>query len=201
MKNIKIIIALIMCVLIAGTNAQSLNPGDGLRITIFNISEDISGDYYIQQDGRLQLPFLGSLNTNEKQFTDLHNEVLAKYDSLYRNPEITVQPLYRINVLGEVRNPGQYYVTGVEKLSNVLAMAGGETTDANLDDIYIVRNDEKLEVNVKDILSRGETINDIGLQSGDRVYVPREWWVGARNTTFLISGVAVLVTIVSLFVR
>jgi protein involved in polysaccharide export with SLBB domain len=181
--------------------AQSLNPGDGVRLSFYNISEEISGDYFIQMDGRLQLPFAGNIRTEGKSYPQIEAEITAKYDSLYRDPELTIQPLYQVNILGEVRNPGQYFVTGIERLSHVLAMAGGETTDANIEDIYIIRNDERIEVNAKDILARGDSISDIGLESGDRIYVPREWWVGARNTTFLISGVAVLVTIVSLFVR
>lgn len=180
---------------------QDLNPGDGVRIIFYNINEEISGDYFIQLDGKIQLPYLGLIPTHERGFPEIKQEIEAKYSELYKNPEITVQPLYRINILGEVNNPGFYYVTGIEKLSGLLAMAGGETSDADIEDIYLVRDDQEIEVDAKEILKSGGTVEDIGLQSGDRVYVPREWWVSARNTTFLISGVAVLVTLVSLFIR
>ncbi len=45
--------------------AQKLNPGDGVRITFLNITDQITGDYNIQQDGNIQLPFIG-LVTNDK---------------------------------------------------------------------------------------------------------------------------------------
>ncbi len=50
----------IILLLIASVSnyAQYLNPGDGVRIAFFNISDKISGDYFIQQDGNLQLPYL-----------------------------------------------------------------------------------------------------------------------------------------------
>jgi protein involved in polysaccharide export with SLBB domain len=187
--------------LLISAPAQQLNPGDGIRVTFYNITEKISGDYYIQQDRNIQLPFLGLVSTENKDFNQLRNEVETKYKELYKDPELTIQPLFRINILGEVREPGYYYVTDVEKLSGIIALAGGETADADLDNLYIVRNDEEIEVDAERIIKEGETAKDFGLQSGDRIFVPRQWWVGARNTAVIISGLAVVVTIISLFVR
>jgi protein involved in polysaccharide export with SLBB domain len=181
--------------------SQVLNPGDGVRVIFYNVPENISGDYHIQMDGRLQMPFIGLIDTKDRDFEIIQNEIKFKYDSLYRNPELTIQPLLRINILGEVRQPGFYYLTGVEKLSGLMALAGGETSDADVDDIYIIRNDQELELDSEELLAGGSTVGDIGLQSGDRIFVPRQWWVGARNAAVIVSGVAVLVTLVSLFVR
>ncbi|MFO7445633.1 MAG: polysaccharide biosynthesis/export family protein [Ignavibacteriaceae bacterium] len=196
----------IIAVLFSGTMfcsapAQVLNPGDGIRVIFYNITENITGDYFIQQDKNLQLPFLGLISTNNKDFIQLKDEIQTRYAELYRDPEITVQPLFRINILGEVKQPGFYYVTDVEKLTGIIALAGGETADADLDDLYIIRDNEEIQVDAEEIIKRGETAKDFGLQSGDRIFVPRQWWVGARNTAVIISGLAVLVTIVSLFVR
>lgn len=182
-------------------NAQELNPGDGVRILFYNIPEKISGDYYIQLDGKIQLPYIGLIETRQRDFKDIQSEISLKYDSLYRDPELTIQPLLRINILGEVRAPGFYYLTGIEKLSGLIALAGGETSDADIENIYIIRNEKELEIDADELIADGGTVRDIGLKSGDRIFVPREWWVGARNAAVIISGVAVLVTIVSLFVR
>jgi len=97
------------------TQAQYLNPGDGVRIAFFNITDKISGDYYIQQDGNLQLPYLGLISTLNRTYPAIEAEIVKKYDSLYVKPELTVQPLYKINILGEVKAPGYYYVTDGEK--------------------------------------------------------------------------------------
>jgi protein involved in polysaccharide export with SLBB domain len=180
---------------------QQLNPGDGVRIIFYNIPEKISGDYHIQLDGKIQLPFIGLVDSRERDFQDMKSEIEHKYDSLYKDPELTIQPLMRINILGEVRQPGFYYLTGFEKLSGLIAIAGGETADADIDGIYIIRNDTEFEIDSEELLADGGTVGDIGIQSGDRIFVPRQWWVGARNAAVIISGVAVIVTIVSLFVR
>lgn len=183
------------------TQAQTLNPGDGVRLAFFNITDKISGDYFLTQDRMLQLPFVGTLQTENKSFENLKEEIISKYDSLYRKPELTVRPLYRINVLGEVKTPGSYYATGVEKISDLLALAGGETSDADLGDMYIVRNDREIKIDAEKIIEKGESKNDISLTSGDRLYVPRKWWVGARNIAMIVSGAGILVTLVALFVK
>jgi protein involved in polysaccharide export with SLBB domain len=202
MKKFIMMISLLLAVHILSskdTNAQVLNPGDGIRVIFFNITEEISGDYFIQQNGAIQLPYLGLIPTAGKDFQDIKADVMNKYDSLYRDPELTIQPLFKINILGEVRNPGYYVVTDVEKLSGIIALAGGETADADLDDIYLVRNNQEIEVGSNGVFNIDG--QDLELESGDRIYVPRRWWVGARNTAVIVSGLAVLVTIVSLFVK
>lgn len=178
--------------------AQVLNPGDGVRVIFYNVTEKITGDYFIQLDGKVQLPYIGLIDARDREFKDIKSEITGKYDSLYKDPELTIQPLLKINILGEVKQPGFYFLTGIEKLSGLLAMAGGETTDANVDGIYIIRNDKELDID-SDELADQNSLSDIGLKSGDRIIVPRQWWVGARNAAVIISGVAVLVTIVSLF--
>ena len=166
-----------------------------LRITLFNISDKISGDYHIQQDGNLQLPYLGLIKTTNIPYPAIKSEIVKKYDSLYINPELTVQPLYKINILGEVRNPGYYYVTDVEKLTGIFALAGGTTGDADLDNIYIIRDDKEIELDAQGLIENGSTMGDIGLQSGDRIFVPMTWWASARGITIILSVVSVLVTI------
>jgi protein involved in polysaccharide export with SLBB domain len=202
MKRFIVFISFFFCgTLLGSVPAQELNPGDGIRLIFYNITEQISGDYYIQQDKNLQLPYLGLISTVNKDFVQIKQEVQNKYAELYKEPELTIQPLFRINILGEVKQPGFYFVTDVEKLSGIIALAGGETSDADLEDMYIIRNDQELDIDGEQIIKEGGTAKDFGLQSGDRIFVPRQWWVGARNTAVIVSGLAVIVTIVSLFIK
>ena len=181
--------------------AQKLDPGDGVRLTFFNISEEISGDYFVQQNNILQLPYVGLIKLDSVEYSMLKKDIVAKYDSLYRGVEIIVSPLYKINVLGEVRSPGVYYVTGVEKLLDVIAMAGGETEDSDMSEILVQRKDDTLDFDAEDIIRGGENAEDFYLKSGDRIYVTRKWWVSGQNTTFLFTAASLLVTIYAVFTR
>ena len=182
-------------------HAQELNPGDGVRINFLDITDDISGDYYIQPDGKLQLPFVGIINTNNKDFHQIKSEVEVKYDSLYRNPELTVLSLVRINIHGEVGAPGYYFVTEEQTITGILALAGGTTSDANLDNVYIIRGNREIELDYATIIEEGNTVTDFGLKSGDQIYVPRSFWADPARFTWIFSLVAVVITTIALIVR
>jgi polysaccharide export outer membrane protein len=180
---------------------QILKSGDGVRITFYNITDPISGDYFCQQDGNIQLPYIGLVRAQEREFSAIQREIVSKYDSLYRNPELTVQPLLKVNVLGEVRRPGIIYVTGVETLRDAIALAGGETSDSNLEKIQLVRGNQRIDINAKQMIKEGKNLDSIGLQSGDQIFVPREWWVAVRNWGVVVSAAGLVVAIIALLAQ
>lgn len=179
--------------------AQRLQLGDGVRITFYNIEDDISGDYYVMQDWTIQLPYVGLVPVRDRGFDSLRASIMDSYSTIYKEPELTVQPLFRVNVLGEVNAPGIYFVTGYEQLTDLLAQAGGETDEADLDKIYLVRNGEQIDIDAKKILKQGQILQDFGLESGDQVYVSRVGLVSFRNASLLISGLGVAATIAAIF--
>ena len=176
--------------------AQTLHPGDGLRLIFYNISDSISGDYYIQEDGSISLPYLGKIRVADRNIDSLKQEVYNKYSNLYRNPELTVLALIRVNIFGEVNKPGYYYVTGTDKLADLIAKAGGTTQDANINNITITRNGKELDVDGEKIMQSGDKLEDIGLQSGDQIYVARKWFSGSTQA-ILIASLSVLTAIVT----
>ena len=193
-------VLLVCSVSFSEATAQRLQLGDGVRLTFYNIDDDVSGDYFIMQDSTLQLPYIGLIDTGTTTFRTLQNSIVRSYQTIYRQPELTVQPLFRVSVLGEVQTPGIYYVTGFERLTDLLAMAGGETIDADLNKIYLLREQERIDINAKQIVKEGVSLQDIGLQSGDQVYVSREGLLSYRNASLLISGVGVAATIAAIFI-
>jgi protein involved in polysaccharide export with SLBB domain len=180
--------------------AQELNPGDGIRISFLDITDEISGDYFIQPDGVIHMPFIGIINASTKDFKDIKAQIVAGYDSLYKNPKMTIHALFRINVLGEVNNPGFYFVTDIEKFTGILALAGGTTGSADLEAISIIRDNKELKLDVDTIIKEGDSATDFGLRSGDQIFIPRTWW-SDRGITILISGIALIVTIVALIIK
>ena len=202
MKNLLLILFATLSLFVSQNSyAQELNPGDGVRITFLDIKDEISGDYYIQPSGFIQLPFIGIINTTGRDFKDVKNQIVFRYDSLYRDPVITVNALFRINVLGEVRTPGFYFITEMEKFTAILALAGGTTGNADLESIFLIRNNQEINLDVRTIIQEGSSATDFGLQSGDQIYVPRTWWADARGLTIILSAAALLVTIIAIFLR
>ena len=195
-----IFIASLSLVITIDSPAQELNPGDGVRISYLDIEDVITGDYYIQPNGLLNLPLIGVINTNNKAFGQIKYIIESRYDSLYKKPYLSVNALYRINILGEVAAPGFYYVPDSERFTAILALAGGTTAAADLDDIKLIRNFKVVDVDLETIVSEGSSAEEFGLQSGDQVFVPRRWWVdNAGLITVIISLTSLVITTYAIF--
>jgi polysaccharide export outer membrane protein len=201
MKNVFFILFATLFILISlKLHAQAINPGDGVRIAFLDIGDVITGDYYIQPNGLLNLPVIGIINTTNKDFSEIKLMIEARYDSLYKDPHLSVNALFRINILGEVTNPGFYFVSDSEKFTSILAFAGGTTEDADLGNIKLIRNFESLDLDVETIIQEGSTVTDFGLKSGDQIFVPRTWWTENSGwVTIAISATALIITTYAVF--
>ena len=78
----------------------------------------------------------------------------------------------RVRVAGEVKRPGEVEVTPESSLSSAVAIAGGPTIDADLEEVRFIRlNEEGIVVEQEIDLS---TLTDnYQIQEGDVIYVPR----------------------------
>ncbi len=201
MKNIiGIILSTLLIIISSNSYAQELNPGDGIRISFLDIEDIITGDYYIQPNGLITLPLIGILNTINRDFEQIKSEIETRYGSLYKDPHLSINALFRINILGEVREPGFYYVSDYEKFTAILAFAGGTTEAADLGNIKLIRNNEEIKIDIEEIIKKGSTATDFGLKSGDQVFVPRTWW--ADNSvwvTVVLTATALVITTYAIF--
>jgi len=81
-----------------------------------------------------------------------------------------------VYVLGKVSNPGLYQLEDSVTVMGAIARSGGSVDRANLKRVTVIRGDltkpERLELNVQDIIQRGDKNRDIILKAGDTVYVP-----------------------------
>ena len=189
-------IAFLVLLFSVNANAQSLQPGDGIKIIFYNIPDQISGDYIIQEDGTVSLPHLGTIKAAGTDVVELKKSIYSKYATLYKNPELTVLQIIRVNIFGEVKNPGFYFVTGSDKLSDLIAQAGGTTPDADLGEISIYRNNREIQIDGEEVIEKSNKMDDIGLQSGDRIFISRKWFSGSTSTV-VISTLAAITTIVA----
>jgi protein involved in polysaccharide export with SLBB domain len=92
---------------------------------------------------------------------------------LPQNPFLVEGGSVRIQVWGEVRSPGIYYVTPSTNIVEAISFAGGPTSRSDLSNVKLVRAIKEKEVsffNVNDYLNDKEKNPPI-LESGDLVYV------------------------------
>ena len=165
---------------------------DVLSITVWD-QPDLSGKFTVEADGSFTFPLIGRVVAGGSTLRDLEGLLRKRLaDGYFKNPQVSVSieqyRSQRIFVIGEVRSPGAYPLTGNMTLIEALARAGSTTMDAG-GEAVIVRPpagktadtpllpnqegaSEVVRVNVMD-LQGGQLSQNITLQDGDTIFVPR----------------------------
>lgn len=168
---------------LAQSSTPTLFSGDLLEISIWREPE-LSGRFPVDEEGIVTLPLLGPVPVLGVPVPELRRHLLAEYGRDLRNPSITITPLRRIHVLGEVTQPGLFPVDLTVSLAGAVAMAGGATPVGDLEKIRIVRDG----VVILEGAVANEDLTSIDVRSGDQIIVERRGWF-ERHSAFLVSTV------------
>lgn len=173
------------------TGGYALAPGDVIRIAIWR-EPDLSGEFLVDEQGVVTLPLLGKRSVLNVPVAALRERLLADYAVQLRNPSVTITPLRRIYVLGEVTKPGLYTVDPTISLAGAVALAGGAGPNGNLDRLRVMRNGQVMLRRV----AAGTTLGAVDIRSEDQVFVDRRGWFD-RNSAFAASAVLSAVTVIA----
>jgi len=181
----------------APPGGHALRPGDILKVDVWG-HQEFSGQFAVDETGRLQYPVLGDIDVRTLTVYDLRERLRQGLEVLYKSPFVTVTPLFRMAVLGEVRQPGLYTVDPTLSVLDVVAMAGGPVPGANMNKLRLLRGGSEQQLS----FSKGGSLQEMGVRSGDQIIVPRKSFTGADLNLLLglaqlALTVAVLVTTVS----
>ncbi len=175
--------------------AVTLRPGDLIRIQIWR-EEDLSGEFLVEEDGSVTLPLIGQKQVTRIPLRQVRDSLVADYRVHLQNPAITVTPLRRIHVLGEVNKPGVYAVDPTVSLAGAVALAEGATPGGDLRKISIWRAGQVLRERV----APGETLSAVDIRSEDQIIVERRGWF-ERNSTFVVSALLSVTSVVISLIR
>ena len=156
-----------------------IQPGDLLEISVWR-EDYLEREVIVQPDGKISFPLVGTLIAAGTTVEAVQASVAERLTQYIPDPVVTVSIKEirgnRVYVLGQVRNPGQFIMNPTVDVMQALALAGGTTTFAELNEIKILRRNgdsqELIEFRYADI-ARGRNLEqNIVLQSGDVVIVP-----------------------------
>jgi polysaccharide export outer membrane protein len=150
----------------------------------------LSDTLTVDQNGMVVLPRLGPLSLARQTVGSLQDSLRVRYAEFLRNPSIEVTVLRRVGVHGEVKEPTLYWVDVTMTLRDVIALAGGLTEIANINNVVIVRGRTALKVGNWE--RGGPLASD--LMSGDQIVVGRTSWL-SRNLLAAASTVGVVASI------
>jgi len=169
-----------------------IGPQDVLTITSYD-QADLSGKFAVEADGTFTYPLIGRLTVGGLSLRALeaHLKKRLKDEGFFNDPQVTVAvETYRsqkVLIVGEVRIPGSYPLSGDMSLVEALARAGSTLPSAS-GEVVIVHlaagaaaatlppehangaNVVRVDLNA---LQSGALVENATLRNGDTIFVPR----------------------------
>jgi polysaccharide export outer membrane protein len=201
-------VAIVLCAVAAGraqtpSSVQNqasyiVGPQDVLVITSYDQPE-LTGKFTIEIDGTFSYPLVGRVRVGGMTLRDVE-ELLKKTlvdRGFFVDPQVTVAietyRSQRIYVVGEVRTPGAYPLSGDMRLVEALALAGSTAPTASGEAVIVRASSESVVLDPAQIaagsaaekdpdsvvrvdlreLENGDLSQNVPLRSGDTIFVLR----------------------------
>jgi protein involved in polysaccharide export with SLBB domain len=178
-----------------GEPSRTLRPGDALRVSVWN-NDRLSGEFVVGEDGTLIHPLYRSLQVNGVAFPELDGMIgtfLQRFDA---NPRFVTEPLVRLSVGGEVRQPDLYRVPPQTSIAQAIVLAGGPTASGRLQRVRLVRDGQERVLDLTD-----PAVPVPLVRSGDEIFVQRRTNVFREYITPAGGITAAVVSLLNLFLK
>src|SRR5262245_674859 len=169
-----------------------VGPQDVLTITSYD-QADLSGRFSVEADGTFTYPMIGRFTAGGLTLRQVEDGLKKrlKDEGFFRNPQITVAieqyKSQKVFIVGEVRAPGTYPLSGNMTLVEAIARAGSTLASAGSEVVIVHAGEnasgptvpdgdddpkELVRVNLRDLENGAAPLNPM-LKDGDTIFVPR----------------------------
>jgi polysaccharide biosynthesis/export protein len=165
----------------AGMNLPSyhLQPGDVMTISVWKETE-LQSEVLVRPDGGFSFALAGDVDAVGKTVEEIRAILVERLKRYIPNPVVTVAVKLiggnRIYVVGRVNHAGDFPLSSPLDVMQAIALAGGTTPFASINDIVILRRhngeQQALHFHYSDVARGRELAQNVLLQGGDTVVVP-----------------------------
>ncbi len=160
----------------------TLGPNDIISIDVRRHPE-FSGQYTINSEGKIEYKFVGDILVTGLTKIQLKDKLVGMLSEFLVEPDVNVGIIAYMSkviyVVGEVGNPGKFYMRGnTIKIREALVQAGLPTYSAAMRRCRLItpndtnKQNNYVDVNVYELLYTGNLKWDLEMQPGDVLYVP-----------------------------
>jgi len=180
---------LLMTPLASNAADYVIGEGDGLDIAVWGVKE-LTFSVKVRPDGKITVPGLGDVPASGNTPTGLQVSLAAKLKELVKSPIVTVTVKditnSKVYIYGGGIKSGVYDLQRRTTLLQLLCTLG-EVKTADLKKAYLLRNGKRLKEDFYKLFIKGESEDDILLESGDSLFIPllldkNVYVLGAVNT-------------------
>jgi polysaccharide export outer membrane protein len=156
-----------------------INPGDILSVSIWK-EEDLQREVLVRPDGKFSFPLAGDILAKGRTVEDVSKAISTKLGKYIPDLVVTVSIMQingnKVFVIGQVGRAGEIIANPHVDVLQALAIAGGMTPFAQVNDISILRRTSSGLVSIPfryGDMEKGKRLEqNIILQAGDVVIVP-----------------------------
>lgn len=183
--------------------SYGVRPGDEVTIQVFTSAgarlEEVSGVRIVDPDGRIFLPYLGTVGILGLSAPQIRELLADEYSALYADPVVEVVSRLKVNVTGAVRAPGHYLLDPSSTLIDALATAGGVGSEVDIgyyaaSDPEVSRFVRNSELFIMDLRpnTADPSVFSLPVQSGDWIHIPIAERSRVRESVQFWSGIVSL---------
>ena len=158
-----------------------LGPGDEVIIDIWGTNQATIRQT-ISPDGTINIPDVGMISLNGMTIKQADAYMKRKLGQIYSvdgddaksEIKLTLGNIrtIQVNMMGEVANPGTYYLSSLSNIYHALHRAGGVSRLGTLRDIQLIRKGKVVAtIDIYDFIREGK-MNETILEEGDIINVP-----------------------------
>ncbi|MCG8673453.1 MAG: SLBB domain-containing protein [Pseudomonadales bacterium] len=153
-----------------------VGPGDSLVVQLYG-KDNAVYDLLVSREGVIQFPEIGPMAVAGLSFQELKAKLtdVVSRQMIGVKASITMGALrsIRIFILGEAFRPGSYTVSSLSTMTNALFVSGGIKKIGSLRKVQLKRKGVLIgELDLYDLLLKGDTSNDMRMQPGDVIFIP-----------------------------
>ncbi len=147
--------------------------GEAMRIEVPADPESfLNGVYPLDATGMAELPIVGKIVIAGKTRQNVEKYLGEVWTPYLRDTHLFAKPVIRVGVLGNVHEPGYYYVPPEAVVWDVIQQAGGPPKPGKIDEAAHMRRGKSVNGSLIEAISERRTLKEAGIASGDAIVLP-----------------------------
>jgi len=154
-----------------------LGAGDQILIKVWGVLDE-QFITEVTPEGFLIIPSVAEISVAGEMLADASKLVKSNLARSFKNASFSVRLIrmrkFRVFIVGEIENPGTYYLRGADRVVDALQLAGGVHTWGDETCIQVRHLDEEVDtLNISRFYQEGDLEENVFVSGGDIIYVPR----------------------------